>query len=336
VKIAFFGSGPFGLPTLERLHARSVQYPLLRVVTRPDRPQKRGRKLAATPIRKRAGELGVPCAAPESVNDPAFLDELLTLGADLFLVADYGEMLRKRLRQLPKIGVFNLHASLLPAYRGAAPVVHALFAGVKETGVTLFRIEKGLDSGPVVDAAPLAVEPFETAGELEERLAHVAADLLERNLEAFATGSFQESPQDETAATLAPKLTKRSGVIPWDKTAVEVTNFVRALSPWPGAFSFLEKSADPDATLERTVFLRVKPAGESPQQVRQVSGAPRSGVPGAVDRVGSEGFSVCCGSGSVEVLEIQREGKGALPAAAYLRGRRLEHGDRFAPAKDTP
>lgn len=332
MKIVFFGSGPFGLPTLDRLHALSARYPLLRVVTRPDRPQKRGRKLAPTPIRQRASELGVPCEAPTSVNDPAFLDELLALEADLFLVADYGEMLRKRLRQLPKIGVFNLHASLLPAYRGAAPVVHALFAGEKETGVTLFRIEKGLDSGPVVDAIALAVEPLESAGELEDRLAHVAADLLERNLEAFATGSFKESPQDETAATLAPKLTKRCGIIDWDKTAVEITHFVRALSPWPGGFSFLRKSADPGVRQERTVFLRVQPASDSPLQV---PGDP-PGVPGAVDRVGSEGFSVYCGSGSVEVLEIQREGKGALPAAAYLRGRRLQHGDRFGPAEDRP
>jgi len=332
VKIVFFGSGPFGLPTLERLHAQSVRYPLLRVITRPDRPQKRGRKLATTPIRKRADELGVPCDAPESVNDPGFLDELQTLGADLFLVADYGEMLRKRLRAMPRIGVFNLHASLLPAYRGAAPVVHALFAGEKETGVTLFRIEKGLDSGPIVDTAPLAAEPLETAGELEERLARVAADLLERNLEAFSAGSFQESPQDETAATLAPKLTKRSGLITWSKTPAEVTNFIRALSPWPGAFSFLKKSAAAARKLERTAFLRVKPSSESPHRVQA---DPHPAAPGAVDRVGSEGFSVHCGCGSVEVLEIQREGKGPLPAAAYLRGRGLEPGDRFV-AEDTP
>ncbi len=329
MRVVFFGSGPFALPALERLHECSRRAPLsaadtgpplvelVRVVTRPDRPQRRGRQLVPTPVRARAVELGLPCDAPEGANEPDFLDSLAALSPDLITVADYGEMLRKRLRELPRIGVFNLHASLLPRHRGAAPVVHAILHGEEETGVTLFRIEKRLDSGPIVDAARAGIGPLETAGELEPRLGRLAADLLERNLEAFASGSFREAPQDESLATIAPKIEKRAGAIPWNASALEVSNLVRAFNPWPGAFSFLGA--------ERTIFLRVRPCGAA-----LVDAAL---PPGSVEDTRRDGFRVRCGSGAVEVLQLQREGKAPLDAAAYLRGRPLKPGDRFTMAE---
>lgn len=314
--MVFFGSGPFALPALEVLHRRSPRHPLLLAVTRPDRPAGRGRKPQPTPVRRRAAELGVACDAPGSANDPAYLDRLEGLGADIFIVADYGEMLRKRLRETPRIGTFNLHASLLPAHRGAAPVVHALLDGENATGVTVFRVEKGLDTGPIAGSARTEIAPLETAGELEARLALLGADLLDGSLDAFDAGTFRETPQDDRLATLAPKLEKKAGAIDWGMAPEALANFVRALNPWPGAFSFLER----DGKRERTVFLRVKPAPSRGE------GLP----PGIVEEVRKDGFSVRAGGGAVEVLEIQREGRAPLPAAAYLRGLSLRPGDVFA------
>jgi len=309
VKVVFLGSGPFAIPVLERLHAAGKDAQLVRVVSRPDRPARRGRALTPTPVRARAQELDVRCDVPETANDPSYLEELAVLAADLFIVADYGEMLRKRLRDLPRLGVFNLHASILPRYRGAAPVAHALLQGATETGVTLFRIVKELDAGPVVDIATTPVAPLETTGELEGRLALLAADLLGRNLPAFQSGLFRETPQDDTKATLAPKLEKGSGLISWESPAADVANRVRAFNPWPGAYSFLGG--------ERTIFLRARAVPSSEKDLK----------PGAVEAVEKDSFRVRCGAGSVEVLELQREGKAPLPAASYLRGKALRCGD---------
>lgn len=320
MKVLFFGSGPFGLPTLDCLHQSAQQLELARVVTRPDRPHGRGKKLAPTPVRARARELGLPCDVPESANSPEYLDVLTSLQPDLFVVADYGEMLRKRLREIPRIGVFNLHASLLPQYRGAAPVAHALLAGEKVTGVTLFRIEKGLDSGPIVDAEQLEIGPLETAGELEERLSRLAASVLERNLGAFGSGKPQETAQDEKLATPAPKLEKQMGKIDWGRSSDALTSFVRALNPWPGAFSFLHSEGKPP---ERTVILRAKPG-------KSADGPSKERKEGCIDEVQKDGFTVRCGGGSLEILEVQRQGKAPLDSASYLRGKLLHPGDFFA------
>lgn len=315
MKIVFLGSGPFALPTLERLASSPGGHSLVRVVTRPDRPQRRGRQLIATPVRARAVELGLPCDAPESANDPAYLAGLAALEADLFIVADYGEMLRKAFRETPRLGAFNLHGSLLPRWRGAAPVAHAILAGDTLSGVTLFRLEKGLDSGPILAAGSLEILEDETAGELEGRLALLAADLLERSLAVLSAGSFRETPQPELGVTLAPKLEKSSGDLDWSRSAAELCLRVRAFNPWPGAYSRIKE--------ERTIFLRAKP----------VESADSLDLPvGAVESVGREAFRIRCGSGAMEVLALQREGKAPLDAASYLRGRRLQVGDQFLPA----
>jgi methionyl-tRNA formyltransferase len=317
VKTVFLGSGPFGLPALERLSSEQELVELVRVISRPDRPAGRGRKLVATPVRVRAEELGLPCDTPDTVNETRYLEELEALQAELFVVVDYGEMLHKRLRELPTIGIFNLHPSLLPRYRGAAPVPRALLAGEPETGVALFRVERKLDSGPIVDMEGVPVEPLETTGELEERLSHVAAELLGRNLERFRTRTFAQKPQDHQKATYAPKLEKGEGLIHWDREPWALSNFVRALNPWPTAWSMLHQEGRKP---ERTAFLRVRPGA---------SQAVESLEPGTVLEVRKDGFQVSCKGGSVEVVELKREGKAALGASAYLRGRTLKRGDRF-------
>jgi methionyl-tRNA formyltransferase len=318
MRVVFFGSGAFALPALERLAGATASHRLLAVVTRPARPGGRGKKLKPTPVYEKALALGLPCESPASVNDPAYLETLAALAPDLFVVVDYGEILAKRFRELARIGAFNLHASLLPRYRGAAPVAHALLAGETRTGVTLFRIEKEIDSGPIVGAAALEVGELETTGELEGRLAELAASLLEHHLQAFASGSFTETPQDASLATFAPKLVKNAGLIDWNRTPGELTRFVRAMNPWPGAYSFLQS---PGKNPERTIFLRVRPAAGAAAGPAQ--------APGTVAAVEKNGFHIRCHSGAIEVLELQRAGKAPLDAASYLRGRNLVPGDRF-------
>ena len=324
MRIVFLGSGEFALPSLERLHALSDTYRLVRVITRPDRPAGRGKRLTPTPIRRRAMELGIPCDAPPPVNDAEYLAELEGLGAELYIVADYGELLGKAIRALPAIGMFNLHGSLLPRFRGAAPVAYAILAGDEETGVTLFRVERRLDSGTMVDHAAVKIEQTETAGELEERLAHLAVELLERNLPRFADGSFTEEPQDESGVTLAPKLEKNEARIDWQRSAQEVVAAVRAYNPWPGAFTALHRSgAAAEAVGERTTIWKAAVSSEEPQPPRE---------PGAIIAAKNR-LSVQCGQGVVEVVALQRPGKATMAAAAYLNGMRLDPTAFFGASK---
>lgn len=321
MKVIFIGSGPFGLPALERLYSRVVDIDIVCVVTRPNRRARRGGRPVAQPVRTRARAIGLPCEAPETANDPEFVAKLQVLEPDLIVVADYGEFLRKPIREVARIGMYNLHASLLPRYRGAAPVARALLAGEEVTGVTLFRVVKEMDAGPIVDRYELRVEPLESAGELEERLGACAGYVLDRNLDKLCVGKHQETPQDDSLATLAPKLEKSEGTIDWDTDPQQVTRRVLAMNPWPTAFSFLEV---PGEKPERTSFLRVRPTEDSPQTGGELL------PPGSVDHVRKDGFTIRCRGGSVEVLELRRAGRKKLDAAAYLQGRSLRVGDRFS------
>ncbi len=323
MKIVFLGSGGFAVPILERLHETARSGDLVFVISRPPTRRGRGRRVQPTEVAERAEALGLKCDTPASANDTAYLDDLEKLNADLFIVADYGELLRRRIRELPRIGIFNLHGSLLPRYRGAAPVAHAILNGEIRTGVTLFRIERGLDSGPIVDTAGLEIAADETAGELEARLAVLAADLLARNLPRFADGSFTESPQDESLATVAPKLRKKDGEIDWCASAERIERMARAYQPWPGAYSHLYDSRAP----QRTTFRRLRPV--TPQLGDGENEISADLKPGYVWIPDGKTLNIVCGSGIVRVDEIQRAGKPPMSAAAYLNGQRLKSGDYF-------
>ena len=323
MKVAFLASGPFAIPALEILHRGGSGFELCRVVCRPARPAGRGRRVRENPVETLAQELGVACQSPPTVNAPEFCGAIRSLGPDVFVVADYGEILSEEVLSLPPLGAFNLHASILPAYRGAAPVVHALLNGEEETGVTLFRIERGLDSGPVLGCARTQIEAGETAGELEGRLSVLSAELLAQQLPLIAAGNAAEVPQDETRVTLAPKITKADGLIDWDRPARAVHDFVRAMNPWPLAHSFLFPSQGRSG---RISILRSACCGEQVEDSE----------PGTVSLVDRDGFSVSCSPGALRILELQRDGKSAMTASAYLPGNPLHRADRFRSSPGEP
>jgi len=317
MKVALLASGPFAIPALEALHEGGPDFELRAVISRPDRPAGRGRQLRPNPVKSRAIELGIDCLTPGSVNTPEFHEELEPSPPDIFIVADYGEILTEETLSLPTLGSFNLHASILPAYRGAAPVVHAVLGGDVETGVTLFRIERGLDSGPVVGCSRIAIDPQETAGELEARLSALSATLLLEQLPLLAAGAAVEASQDEALATRAPKLKKADGLIDWHHRAAAVNDLVRAMNPWPLAHGFFHPL---EGKATRLSILRSAPREE------EAGGK----TPGVVCDVDAESFSVSCSRGALRVLELQREGKPAMDAGSYLRGNPVAPGDRFS------
>jgi methionyl-tRNA formyltransferase len=220
LRIVFFGTPEFAVPTLDAL--LGSRHPVVGVVTQPDRPRGRGQKVSAAPIKARALAAALPVLQPERLKDPAFLDALAALRADLGVVAAYGKILTDALLAVPRLGMINVHASLLPRYRGAAPVHRAIIAGERETGVTIMRVVKALDAGPMLTTVRRPIGPDETSDEVERDLARLGAHLLVSATDALAAGSSEETPQDDRTATYAHRLTKEDGVIDWNWPAARL------------------------------------------------------------------------------------------------------------------
>jgi methionyl-tRNA formyltransferase len=280
------------------------------VVTQPDRPRGRGRKVTPSPVKEAAEARRIRVLQPATVRDPTFLEELRGLGTDLIVTAAFGQILTSGLLALPPLGCFNVHFSLLPAYRGPAPVARALLNGDKETGITLFRMEEGTDTGPVLAAGSLVVDPEDTAGSLTERLAGLAREILPRTLDEIARGTARGSPQDASRATYAPMLRKDEGRIGWTQGAEEIRNRIRGLNPWPGAFTFWQGKR-----------LRLWKAGLGPEEA--------GGAPGELVHVSAQGIGVRTGRGVLVVRSVQMEGKNRVDVADFLCGHRVEVHDRF-------
>ena len=307
MRVLFLGTGTFGEPALRAL--ADSRHDLLGLVTQPDRGGK-GKHTAAPPLKAAAESLGLPVFQPPKVNRPESLDRLRSFAADAFVVAAYGQILSEKLLGIPRHGAFNLHGSILPKYRGAAPVHAAIRGGEEESGVTLFRIVKALDAGPVARVVRTPIDPRETAGELHDRLADLAAPATVELVDALEAGSLVLTEQDHAAATYAPQMHKREGAIDWRWSADEIDRHVRGMTPWPGAFSVFEpgglqaKGGKP----ARCVF--------GPVEV--VSGD--GGDPGeATDRGGE--LVVACGDGAVRVGTLTPAGKRPMTGAAFLNGR---------------
>jgi methionyl-tRNA formyltransferase len=232
-RLVFMGSPDFALPSLRAL---ALHYPIAGVVTQPDRPAGRKRLLTPPPVKRLAVELGLPVIQPERLKDPSAMLTLADWQPEIIVVAAYGQILRKVVLDLPKFGCINVHASLLPRWRGAAPIQAAILAGDEQTGVTIMRIDSGVDTGPVLSQSALPIESGDTAGSLSERLAEVGATQLIETLHAYLRGDLQPIPQPDTGITYAPLLKKEDGLLDLTRPALALSRQVRAFNPWPGAF----------------------------------------------------------------------------------------------------
>ncbi len=304
------GTPAFAVPTLEALAA---SHEVAAVVTRPDRGKGRGRKTAYSAVKEWALDAGVPVQQPATLRTAAAQQSLAAYLPEVIVVVAYGLILPPEVLELPPRGCINVHASLLPCHRGAAPMAWSILAGDSETGVTTMLMDQGLDTGPILLQGRLPIAPEDTGETLAPRVAAAGAELLLETLEGLESGIVTPRPQDDALATSAPSFTKQDGELDWSRPADELDRRVRALQPWPGTFTFLED--------ERISVWRV----------RAHAGAATGAVPGLVERVTDEALWVACGDGDLlEIVELQRAGGRRQPTAEFLRGRRVGEGSRFA------
>ncbi len=315
-RIVFMGSPDFALPTLRELIASACE--VVAVYTQPDRPAGRGRALHASAAKQLALAHGVPVFQPAKVSAPDSVQELARLAPDLMITAAYGQILKQAVLDVPRRGVLNVHASLLPRHRGAAPVAAAILAGDEETGVTIMQTELALDTGPILAQRRVPISPHDTAGTLTDRLAEEGAGLLMEVLPAWLDGSLVPTPQDASKATYARTLQKEAGKVDWALPAEHIWRQVRAVTPWPGAFTYLNGQS---LRLLDTWPLAASDDGAPPGTV-----VP---CPPGADTPGDAGFAVVTGKGLLAVLRLQLAGRRALPAADFLRGQRGLMGKRL-------
>ena len=293
---------------------RSGRHDLLAVVTQPDRPAGRGQNVRPGPIKALALAAGVPVLQPERLRRPEAVEALRALAADVFVVFAYGQILPPSVLALPPVACLNLHASLLPRWRGAAPIHAAVLAGDQESGLDVMYMDEGLDTGDVLLERRVPLRRRETAGSLHDRLAEMAPYALFEALELLATGRAPRQPQDNTLATYAPKLERRSGLINWTRPARELVRHVRGMDPWPGAFTFLPgESGGPPRLLKVFGALAM---------TRRVGGRPGE----VVAHVGPGWVAVATGQGRLGLTEVQLEGKRRLRMGEFLRGHPLAVG----------
>jgi methionyl-tRNA formyltransferase len=307
----FFGTPDFAVPTLEALLCS--QHVVAGVVTQPDRPRGRGQHIVSAPVKTVAAAAALPILQPQRLRDPAFLEQLVALRPDFGVVAAYGKILTDQVLTTPAHGFLNVHASLLPRYRGAAPVHRAVIAGEPETGVTIMRVVQALDAGPMLAAARRPIAADETSEEVERGLARLGAPLLVATLDDLAAGRVEERPQDDSLATYAHKLQKDEGRIDWRWPAERVHNLIRGLHPWPHAFTFLGS--------RRLIVRRSRWSRETSPEAA-----------GTLIEAAGDRLSVATGSGILEITEIQSEGKRPMTSREFLAGHSLARGERFDPS----
>lgn len=303
IRTVFMGTPDFALDTLRGLVDAGLN--LVGVYTQPDRPKGRGKKLAAPPVKELALAQGIPVFQPAKLRAPEAVAELQALAPDLIVVVAYGQILPQAVLDIPQHGCINVHASLLPKYRGAAPINKAVVDGETETGVTTMQMDVGLDTGDMLVKKTIAIGPDETAGELHDRLAKVGREAMDETIVRLLDGSLVAEKQDDALTCYAPMMKKEDGLIDWSRPAAEVHNQVRGLAPWPGAYTELDGET---LKISGTVL------------------ADGAGAPGTVLSADGEGVVVACGDGAVRIAELQLPGKKRLPAADFLRGQPLPNG----------
>ncbi len=306
MRALFFGSPAFAVPSLDALAAMAD---VAAVVCQPDKPAGRGLELAAPATKVRALALGLPVVQPTKLRTGEFAAWAREQNADVALVVAYGRILPKDVLDAPRLGCVNVHASLLPKYRGAAPIAWAVVHGETETGVTLMKLDEGMDTGPTFARVTTPIGPEETTGELAARLAQLGAEAVTQWLSAYANGECPLAAQDSSLATSAPMLTKEHGRIDWSKSATAVHDQVRGMSPWPGAF-----------TTARGRPLKV-------HATRAMQGSFASIAPGRVVLADKTRVLVACGEGVVDLVTVQPEGRKAIRGAEWVMGRGVAEGD---------
>jgi len=316
MRIIFLGSPAFAVPSLEAL-ARS-EHELVAVVTQPDRPSGRGHALTPPPVKEAALALGLPVLQPERVSSPESIEQLRAFAPDILVVAAYGQILRQRLLDLPVRGSINVHASLLPRWRGASPIAASIIAGDTVTGVTIMEVVRALDAGAMVARVEEAISPFDTTGSLEQRLALAGAALLAETLTPWAERRIAPVEQDEALVTYAPQLKREEARLNWSLPAVELWRRVRGFSPWPVAFTSLP------AGDELRIFEAWPLEGDSGSAPGTVLGLER--LPPEANQGSEQGMVVQTGSGRLAMLQIQRAGRRRTSGSEFFRGQQAPAG----------
>lgn len=316
LRLLMMGTGAFALPAFRGL--LDSPHDVVGLVTQPDRTG-RGHHRHVNPLKELAISAGVPVLQPEKASSPESLDQLRALEADLYVVAAYGQILSAKLLQIPRYGAINLHGSLLPKYRGAAPIQYAVWNGETRTGVTIFQIVRELDAGPILGTVETDIGPQETSGELHDRLAELAVPLTLRVIDEIESGTVNPTAQEDSEATFAPRIPKAAGSIDWSQSAEQIGRHVRAMQPWPMPFTFLQRRG------EQPIRLLVP-------EVRVVDPAPPAdSTPGTVLPSPADQLHVATGDRTLGIVRIQPSGKRAMTAAEFLRGHPLGPGAHFAP-----
>ena len=301
--LVFMGTPDFACPSLQKLIERGEE--ILAVVTQPDRPKGRGQQLSPPPVKALAEKNGIKVMQPARVRVPEFIETVRELNPDLIVVVAFGQILPKALLDIPRYGCINVHASLLPRYRGAAPINWCIINGETETGVTTMQMDVGLDTGDMLIKRTTPIDPDEDSSSLHDRLAVIGAEALASTLDFLLKGILLPQKQDDSLSCYAPMLKKEDGMIDWSRTAPSIKNLVRGMTPWPGAFTFLD-----GGTLK----------------IYRVTAAHGSGPPGMVLQTGKNRIEVACAGGSLIIEELQLEGRKRLKAAEFLAGYKIEPG----------
>lgn len=312
-RIVFIGTAELAVASLQALH-RQPGFELVRVVTQPDRPQGRKLQLKPSPVKIAAEALGLPVFQPERIRHAASLQVLREDRPDLLVVAAYGQILPKELLDLPPLGCLNVHTSLLPKYRGAAPIQWAILNGDAETGVTIMQMDPGLDTGPILTQRSTPIFDTDDASSLHDRLAQIGSELLIQTIPAWASGGLRPQPQPAEGSTYARKIEKQDGLLDWNLPARTLWNRVRGLVPWPGAFC--HRPGEGDARI-----LKVWQATWEPGMQR--------GEIGEVLAADADGVVIRCGQDALRLMTLQREGGKRLPAREFLQGMPISAGERW-------
>ena len=311
MRLVFMGSADIACPSLEAL-LQEPSVDVVGVVTQPDRPKGRRLQTSACAVKAHIEGAGVPILSPQNVNTQESLDALTALQPDLIVVIAYGQILKPTILAIPRLGCINVHTSLLPQYRGAAPIQWAVANGDAETGVTIIHMDAGMDTGDIIAQRTIPIGLTETAGMVHDSLAIAGAGLLCEAIRDIQAGSARRQPQDESLATHAPKLTKEDGRIDWTQSATAIYNRIRGFNPWPCCFCSVP--GNPTRTLRVLVAIP----------------APGDGEPGEVLDTKGDGPLVACGEGAIRLLEVQPQGKRVMQGKAYVCGHVLQKGHNLA------